>query len=104
MEKTPINDWQIFRQKFIYNGYDVCTTNILMRSWRDGTKDAYKPFVKKWVAYASQHNASITQPALPQGLAFLSTLFTQGCSYSQINIARGTLSTIIDPVNHVPWG
>ena len=102
VEKTPIDDWQIIRERFVNSGFDVCTTDILMSSWRDGTKDAYKPFVKKWVVYASQHNVSITHPTLPQGLAFLSTLFKHGSSYSQINIARSTLSTIIDPGVNYP--
>ena len=70
-------------------------TDILMASWRTGTKKQYATYVKKWMAFCREIDINYYTPPLNDALQFLSGLFRQGLSYSTLNTARSALSTIV---------
>ena len=70
-------------------------TDILMASWRTGTKKQYATYVKKWMAFCRESEINYYTPPLNDPLQFLSGLFRQGLSYSTLNTARSALSTIV---------
>ena len=79
------------------------TITVLMHSWRDGTKQCYRPYITKWFQFCSSRCVNPFKPPVPTGLAFLSSLNHKGCSYSQINTARSALSALILS-DHLTWG
>ena len=70
-------------------------TDILMASWRRGTKKQYATYVKKWMAFCRERKINCSSPPLSDALQFLSGLFHKGLSYSTLNTARSALSTIV---------
>ena len=79
--------------------------DILLSSWRLGTKKTYHTYLKAWVAYATRKDIPIACPSTAQALAFLSELSRTGCSYNQLNTARSVLSLIIgQSSDEISWG
>ena len=89
---------------YLSAGYDPTTVSLLLRSWRSGTKAAYHTYLKQWVDYAMSHGYRICKPHTRQAVAFLSSLFSRGCSYHQLNLARSALSALFTLNKSVTWG
>ena len=53
-------------------------TDILMASWRTGTKKQYATYVKKWMAFCRVREINYYTPPLSDALQFLSGLFVKG--------------------------
>jgi len=81
--------------EYTRQGFNSDTVNILMNSWRTGTKKQYEPYLKKWFNYTKFKSINAYTPSIQEALAFLSDLFYEGLSYNQINTARSALSTFI---------
>ena len=69
-------------------------SNIIMASWRSGTKKQYSTHIKKWFSYCDKRKVNHFQTDLNSVLDFLSELFENGNSYSAVNTARSALSAI----------
>ena len=97
--------WEIIRQKFLCVGYDADTVDIILSSWRFGTKKTYHTYLKTWVDYASVKEVPVVNPTTTQALSFLSSLVKKGCSYNQLNIARSVMSLLIGQSSEgTTWG
>ena len=79
-------------------------TNIIMSSWRTGTKKQYITYIGKWMDFCREREINKYTPTLNQALSFLMTLYNQGLSYSTINTARSAMSTIISIPNCQTFG
>ena len=68
---------------------------ILLNSWREGTKKQYTTYIPQWAQHYHKNNADQTKPSLAQILGFLTELpFTLG--YGAIATARSALSSFND--------
>ena len=101
--QTDTDDWEVIRQAFLSEGYDLDTVDILLRGWRKGTKACYRPYIHMWMKYCKEKSISITNPTAPQALTFLTDLHSKCYKYNQINTLRSVLSIIIRVKNNT-WG
>ena len=93
------------RNKLQVRGFATDTIDIILSSWREGTKTQYQSTAKKWFDFCQKNNCDIISPPLHQALSFLSDLFKSGLSYSSINTARSVLSSILSwESNPTPFG
>lgn len=70
-------------------------TNIILQSWRSGTKKQYNIYINKWSKFCREKQINNVQTSIGYALDFLTELFDNGSSYSTINTARSALSTLI---------
>ncbi|CAB3979216.1 Hypothetical predicted protein [Paramuricea clavata] len=63
------------RNKLQVRGFATDTIDIILSSWREGTKTQYQSTAKKWFDFCQKNNCDIISPPLPQALSFLSDLF-----------------------------
>ena len=69
---------------------------VLMASWRPGTKKQYSTYLNKWLEFCSKRTIiDYSSPKMSEAVEFLMTLHSQGLSYSSINTARSALSSIL---------
>lgn len=94
--EEPINPdgMSCIRKLFREQGFSESTTNIIMCSWKSGTKKQYNTFIKRWLQHCCKNKVSSIQPSLNQVLEFLTQLFETGLGYSSLNTARGALSAL----------
>ena len=69
--------------------------NIILQSWRSGTKKQYNVHLKKWAKFCCKRKINSLQASVGNALDFLTDLFEAGRSYSTINTARSALSTML---------
>ena len=68
--------------------------DIILASWRDGTRKQYCTYITAWLKYCSDCNISQVNPKLQQVLDFL-TLQSKRVGYSAVATARSALSSFI---------
>lgn len=94
-QKTPPAGMSCVRGSFSHYKLSEEVTEVIMSSWRRGTKTQYATYITKWLAFCSERKIDCYSPPLSEALQFLMRLFNQGLSYSTLNTARSALSTII---------
>ena len=67
-------------------------TDVIMRSWREGTQKQYNVYLGKWDKSCVQRQINSVQTSVKEVLGFLHDLFTKVLSYSAIYSARPALS------------
>lgn len=82
------------RRNFRKQGFSYRTTDILIQSWKPGTRKQYKGYIQKWVQYCNKKQIDYIQNSVKPILHFLTELFELGLSYSSLNTARGALSAL----------
>ena len=81
------------------------TIDIIVSSWREGTKSQYQSYAKKWFEFCKTNKCHIISPPLPLAMQFLSDMYHAGLSYSSINTARSVLSSLLFLENSsIPFG
>ena len=70
------------------------TTDIILASWRHGTKTQYSTYIRKWTLYCREQQIDTLQCSLSHMLGFLTDLYEKHMSYSGINSARSALSAM----------
>ena len=66
---------------------------FIIRAWRRGTINQYKPYLGKWESYCSQQKINPLCATAVVGMNFLAELFLFGVGYSAINTAQSALSS-----------
>ena len=91
----PGVDWlACVRQALIRQGVTGPAMEIIINSWRTGTRKQYQTYVKKWLFYSKQNKCNVLSPILQNILDFLVYMYTSGSSYSAICTARSALSKL----------
>ena len=70
-------------------------SDVIMASWRPGTKGVYNRTVQKWLEYCRRRGYHPQHPTVSEFLDFLHALFAQGLGYSAINNHHNALSSIL---------
>ena len=91
----------IIREKYKKLGSSENTRKIMLESWRSGLLKNYSKYIDLWKEFASINSVDIFSNRVQNVLDFLSKLFSDWHSYSQINTAFSALSSIIT-TNKVP--
>ena len=104
MEEPEVDYWKIIREHYVSKGYSQSTVDIITSSWRQSSQSSYKTYFKKWFLYSKLNKVSFLNPCDSEALSFLTKLFEDGCSYSQINSARSALSLLFALEKSNQWG
>ena len=94
LTKIDTDGMSCVRENFQVRGFSERTTNIIMSSWRTGTKKQYQTFIRRWIQYTVEREIDKFHPSLGDVLNFFTSLFDKGLGYSSLNTARGALSAI----------
>ena len=98
---TPLKDqakdggMSVIREFYQTQGISQSATNLLLASWRGGTKNQYDVYIKKWTKFCVERQADQFLPLVVDVLDFLTELYEKGFTYSAINAARGTQSSFV---------
>ena len=92
------------RERLQVKGFSADTIDIILGSWRKGTQTQYQSVAKRWFEFCNKRNCDVISPPLPLAMSFLSELFQSGLSYSYINTARSTLSSLLIYEGNLPFG
>lgn len=85
----------VVRQELQAKGFSTQAQELMLASWRPGTKKQYDVYIKKWINYSSRRGINPTEPAVKDIIEFLTGLFHSGVGYSGINTARSALATFV---------
>ena len=102
--KVEIDGWDCIREKYQKQGCDPKTIDVLLASWREGTKKCYSKYLKLWTTHCLNSHIDLFKPPIHQALTFLQKLNEQGYNYGQINTACSALSAIINSDKNVSFG
>ena len=103
--QNPASDGLSFiRNTFAQQDLSSDITDILMASWRTGTKKQYKTYVERWLVICRERKINHSSPKIGEALQFLMSLYNQGLTYSTINTARSALSLILNIEGPHPFG
>ena len=99
--KTPaptskIDSMPLVRQKLAKTGLSDNVIDIMIKGWRLSSRLQYSVYLKKWTNFCKERKHDPLSRNDKKALEFLRKLFKQGYSYSAINTARSSLSTIFD--------
>ena len=98
-KETRTADMSCIREKLQNSGLPPKSVEIIMASWRKGTKSQYQTYLTKWSRFCDTTNCEFFNPPIPHIISFLTGLFDSGLSYSAINSARSALSTLCQTDN-----
>ena len=96
LAKTAFDSMSIIRNCLQLQGISARAQEIILASWRSGTKKQYKVYLNSWISFCKRKNFSPLAPKLSQVLEFLTTLFDSGLGYSGMNTARSALSAVAE--------
>ena len=82
------------REEYLKLGLNENTVNLLLNSWKQGTKNQYNIYFKKYLVFCKDNDLKADDINVVNVLNFLSYLHTQNLSYSSINCARSALSAL----------
>ena len=79
-----------FRRKLtmlacLLSGISEAAVKLIMASWRDGTKKQYNTYITKWQKFCNQRQISHIQPSLVSVLDFLTLLYQQDLTHSELH-------------------
>ena len=104
-QEPEISYLSCIRETLQVTGLYMDTIDIIVSSWREGTKSQYQSYAKKWFEFCKTNKCHITSPPLLLAMQFLSDMYHAGLSYSSINTARSVLSYLLYCENSsIPFG
>ena len=83
---------QNIREGLIKRNIPRDITDVITRSWREGTQKQYNVYLRKWDEFCVQKQINSVQTSVNDVLGFLHDLFNKGLPYSALNSARSALS------------
>ena len=94
-----------FRGRCEAEGLPPQVCDILMASWRDGTKKRYEGPWKLWTSWCLSRNTYPFSATITEVLLFLAEQFNQrNLSYRTIGVYKSCISQLHDPVGGQPLG
>jgi hypothetical protein len=93
-EHINVDNVSCLRKSFESYKLSSKTTDIILASWRHGTKTQYSTYIRKCTLYCREKQIDTLQCSLSHILEFLTDLYEKHMSYSSINSARSVLSAM----------
>ncbi len=76
-------------------GLSQQAAELVLQSWREGTRKQYNPYIKRWQLYCSERQVDSISAPIEVGVNFLAELYDSGVGYSAVNTARSALSSYL---------
>ena len=92
------------RAALLAQGFDECSADLYMNSWRKSTVKQYDVYLEKWTKFCVENGIDRHEPTLIEVVKFCTLLFQQGASYSAINTACSALSSYVQIIDGVTVG
>lgn len=96
LRKRPNYGLPLLKRFFVKKQYPVMTQNLIMHSWKEGTRKTYRNYIQQWIMYCKYHKIDPHEPSQLYITNFLRLLLEDGASYSTVNVARCALSAVLD--------
>ena len=77
---------------------------LMLSSCTQSTWQQYESVLKKYVLFCNNESLDSSKPCISSILRFLTSLFESKYSYTYINIARSSLSTLLPHIDGLPVG
>ena len=78
---------------------------IILNSWREGSRNQCRGYLKRWVQICSERKVDLARAAIASALDILTDLYNKnGLGYSTLNTARSALSSIWISTKFVSFG
>ena len=68
--------------------------DIIMQSWRGGTRSTYKHYIQRWIQFCAQQKRDSVEPTVNSLITFLNILFNEGKNYNTLCVARSAISAL----------
>ncbi|XP_038065690.1 uncharacterized protein LOC119735825 [Patiria miniata] len=94
----------LIRKSFQMQNVSQQATEILMASWREGTRKQYSGYLERWLRFCRQGQVDPICPPVNTVLDFLAELYHSGLGYSALNTARSALSATVVTNNSTTVG
>ncbi|KAL9987010.1 hypothetical protein ACROYT_G001244 [Oculina patagonica] len=95
-EKNPqVDGVSALRNSFRQFNFSPEVTDIIMASWRSGSKKQYKSYIEKWLVFCRARSVDYCSPPISDALEFLMKLYVKSLGYSTLTTARSALSSIL---------
>ena len=75
-------------------GFSEESIDIIMCSWREGTKKSYKHYIQRWIQFCSQRERCSLEPNVVDLISFLTVLFQEGKNFNTLCVARSAISAL----------
>lgn len=92
------------RRYYTSEGFSEQVKELLLHSWKPGTKSAYDSAWSKWNSWCLERSIDPFSAHLASVLDFLAWMFFQGYKYRTINVHRSAISSVLRQVNGVSVG
>ena len=102
VSETRATNMSCVREKITSLILSTSAVDIVMASWRKGTKTQYQSYLSKWIKFCSSEKCNFLSAAVSIGVEFLASLYASGYSYSSINTATSALSSLLQ--SNPPFG
>ena len=93
-QETNSNSVSLIRENLEMRKISRKASDIIMASWRPGTKQQYSSYIRKWISFTNKRKISAIQVPVDQVLEFMTELYGLGLGYSALNTARSSLSAL----------
>ena len=104
VQEATSHGLSLIRESIEFQNLSTSSTEIIMASWRKGTKKQYMSYLARWKEYCERENIAPHNPGKVKDIEFLRELYEAGLGYSAINTARSALSSVIIPNEGIPFG
>ncbi|KAI8518063.1 hypothetical protein Bbelb_040800 [Branchiostoma belcheri] len=78
--------------------------DLMLSSWRKGTKKQYKGAWHRWVLWCNSRNKNPFSSSINDVLDYLHSLYARGLEYRSIGVARSAISAVHAPIDGVNVG
>ena len=96
---------QSVRQSYISQGVHPEAASIMLMAKRPATQKQYDSYLKLWLNFCSDQAKDPFDPNIPFAISFLDHLRKKHqLGYSALNTARSAMSSLIMPLDNVPFG
>ena len=89
----------VVREQLRERGISAEGAEILLASWKPGTRRQYHPHIKRWAQYCDRRHVDSLNPNVSNIINFLSDVFHRELGYESVNTARSALSSLGIVVN-----
>ena len=87
-QETNSNSVSLIRENLEMRKISRKASDIIMASWRPGTKQQYSSYIRKWISFTNKRKISAIQVSVDQVLEFMTELYDLGLGYSALNTCK----------------
>ncbi|XP_037301262.1 uncharacterized protein LOC115454479 isoform X1 [Manduca sexta] len=96
-QEPEIGSRQIIRRAFLNRGMPASSIDIMLASLSLKTTKQYESALKQWILFCKSQGVDPLSYSVQTVIAFLTSKFHEGLSYSTLNTMRSAISLILGP-------